>query len=75
MGPIHIFTLMFNYLLAALPRRRVVTVASRLLVAIGAKLLGAHGGLHVGKCRAFGALISSPVPCLSYRLPPKERNL
>ena len=30
-----------------------------LLAAIGAKLIGPHGGLKVGKCRAIGALISS----------------
>ena len=33
-----------------------------LLAAIGAKLVGPHGGLQVGKCRAFGAPICSYVP-------------
>ena len=42
--------------LAASPRRCRVTVASRLLAAIGAKLVGPHSGLQVIKCRVFVAL-------------------
>ena len=43
-------------LLAASKRRRGITVASRLLATIGPKLVGPHGGLHVGKCHANGNL-------------------
>ena len=43
--------------LAASPRRHCITVASRLLAIIGAKLVCSHGGPQVGKCRDFGAPI------------------
>ena len=48
-------------LLVASPQQSGVTVASRLLAAIGAKLLGSNGSLEVGKWRALGAPISRSV--------------
>ena len=48
--------------LAASQRQRSVTAASRLLAAIGAKLVRPKDGLQVVNCRTFGAQISSSVP-------------
>ena len=55
-------TLYYIMLLAASPSLRVVTVASRLHAAIGAKLVDPHGCLPVGMCHAFGAPISRVSP-------------
>ena len=54
---------LFYQILAASPRRRDVTVTSRVFAAIGAKPVDPHSGLQVGKCRAFGLqIINSILP-------------
>ena len=46
-------TVIFILILTTSQRRRGLRVASRLLAAIGVKLVGPHGDLQIGKCRAF----------------------